>query len=109
MDNFSLIDEETTDEVKCFAQIAEECVSLYSKKNHDYGNSFDESLDKLGQVAAVTRIYDKTNRLVNLIAKENKNQVNESLDDTLIDLACYAIMTLSYRRRNKINVEFDKK
>ncbi|WP_416389590.1 nucleotide modification associated domain-containing protein [Peptoanaerobacter stomatis] len=44
-------------------------------------------------ISAVTRISDKTNRLQSLCV--NKQQVkDESIKDTLMDLANYAIMTL---------------
>ena len=82
-----------------FIQVASDCLTLYAAKTHDYGNSFDEAMNKLGMPYAVGRLYDKMNRLVNLCGKEDSAQVkDESLDDTLMDLANYAIMTLSYRR-----------
>lgn len=99
-----------TSEVKRFTDIAVECIELYAKKNADYGNSFDVNMDKFGDVVATIRIGDKYSRLEQLTKSGNKANVNdESIDDTLIDLACYAIMTLSYRRRNKINVGYNKK
>lgn len=98
-----------TSEVRCFTDIAIECIELYAKKNADYGNSFDANMDKFGNVVATIRIGDKYSRLEQLTKSGNKANVNdESIDDTLIDLACYAIMTLSYRRRNKLNVESNK-
>lgn len=35
------------------------------------------------------------------MGKEDEMQINESIEDTLIDLACYSVMTLSYLRRKK--------
>jgi hypothetical protein len=66
----------------------------YKKKNHDYGNSFDESLDKFGLVASAVRLSDKLNRFNNLINKEN--QVDESIRDTLLDAANYCVMTVMW-------------
>lgn len=66
---------------------------IYKAKNHDYGDSFGETFKKLGLVSAVTRISDKTNRLQSLCTKEQKVN-DESIKDTLIDLANYAIMTI---------------
>lgn len=74
-------------------EICKELNSLYKAKNHDYGDSFGETFDKLGIISAVTRITDKVNRLQSLCTKEQKVQ-DESIKDTLIDLANYAIMTL---------------
>ena len=65
---------------------------MYSRKNHDYGDSFGETFKKLGLISAVTRISDKVNRLVSLSTKDAK--VDESLEDTLLDLASYSVMTL---------------
>lgn len=67
--------------------------TLYKMKNADYGDSFGETYEKLGIVSAVTRISDKTNRLQNLCVNKNKVK-DESIRDTLVDLANYAIMTV---------------
>ncbi|NFH34431.1 DUF1599 domain-containing protein [Clostridium sporogenes] len=72
------------------------CVDLneiYKHKNHDYGDSFGETYKKLGIISAVTRITDKVNRLQSLAIKEQKVK-DESIEDTLKDLANYSIMTL---------------
>ena len=87
-----------TDEVIQFANEAKQCVELYYKKNHDYGNSFDKGMDNIGIAYGVGRIYDKMNRLVTLTKKEAQVK-DESIDDTLRDLACYSMMMLAYRKR----------
>ena len=91
-------DELCTDEVVQFANEAKQCVELYSRKNHDYGNSFDKGMDNIGIAYGVGRIYDKMNRLVTLTKKEAQVK-DESIDDTLRDLACYSMMMLAYRKR----------
>lgn len=73
--------------------ICEELNKIYKDKNHDYGDSFGETYKKLGIISAVTRLTDKINRLQNLCTKEQKVK-DESIKDTLMDLANYAIMTL---------------
>ena len=66
----------------------------FCKKNSDYGNSFEESLDKHGIVASVVRMGDKMNRLESLTDDSRTQQVDsESLLDTLEDLSNYAAMT----------------
>lgn len=67
-------------------------------KNADYGNSFSKSYEKHGLVSAVIRLEDKLNRLESLL--KNEAQVNESIDDTLLDIAGYAILTLIARGDN---------
>ena len=91
-------DELCTDEVVQFANEAKQCVELYSRKNHDYGNSFDKGIDNIGMAYGIGRIYDKMNRLITLIKKEAQVK-DESIDDTLRDLACYSMMMLAYRKR----------
>lgn len=96
------IDESLCDEqVETFVSIVKEMTELYAKKNHDYGNSFDEGCDKIGTGYPLGRLLDKMNRLIACMGKEDEMQVNESIEDTLTDLACYSVMTLSYLRRKK--------
>ena len=89
------------DKVETFSKIVTEMTELYAKKNHDYGNSFDEGCDKIGTGYPLGRLLDKMNRLIACMGKEDTMQVNESIEDTLTDLACYSVMTLSYLKRKK--------
>ena len=82
--------------------ICEKLNEIYVNKNHDYGNSFWETFRKLGIISAVTRITDKTNRLQSLCRKQQKVN-DESIRDTLIDLANYAIMTIIELDEEKYN------
>lgn len=94
-------DELKTPEVVDFAETAKECIDLYSKKNHDYGNSFDKGMNAIGPAYGVGRIYDKVNRLITL-SKNTETAIavtDESIEDTVKDLACYSIMTLCYIKR----------
>lgn len=93
-------DELCTDEVLQFAEEAKQCTKLYSEKNHDYGNSFDKGMDTIGMAYGVGRIYDKVNRLITL-TKENSVVKDESIDDTIRDLACYSIMMLKYLKHQR--------
>lgn len=66
----------------------------FCHKNHDYGNSFEESLDQFGIVASIVRMGDKMKRLESLTDDSKTQQVgSESLLDTLEDLSNYAAMT----------------
>ena len=89
------------DKVEMFSDIVTEMTELYAKKNHDYGNSFDEGCDKIGTGYPLGRLLDKMNRLIACMGKEDEMQINESIEDTLTDLACYSVMTLSYLKRKK--------
>ena len=75
-------------------KICEELNSLYEKKNHDYGDSFHLSFLEEGMAMPRIRLGDKLNRF-KALTRGNKQEVSdESVRDTLIDLANYAIMTI---------------
>ena len=80
--------------VEQFRQIAEEITDLYEMKDRAYGNSFGETYEKLGIISAVTRISDKYNRLCSLAVNKDIDNLGESLEDTLKDMAAYCIMTI---------------
>ena len=73
--------------------ICEELTALYRKKNHDYGDSFHITYEKWGLPMAAIRLSDKLQRFETLIRKESEVK-DESIRDTLIDLANYAILTV---------------
>jgi len=82
------------DKVKLHSEICTEINELYAKKNHDYGDSFHQTFVEEGMAMARIRLGDKFNRFKTL-SRGNEQQVNdESIRDTLIDLANYAIMTV---------------
>ena len=71
----------------------EELWTTFCKKNHDYGNSFEQSLDKHGLIAGVVRMEDKMNRISTLVDGHKQAEVaSESLADTLRDLSNYSAM-----------------
>lgn len=83
-------------------QITEELNDTYKRKNNDYGDSFAQVRQRVDN-AILVRLWDKLLRLETLM-KGTEQQVNdESIEDTLADLANYAIMELVERRAaNKI-------
>lgn len=86
--------------VKDFKDITNNMFDTYIKKNHDYGNSFDKSLDKYGLIASAVRLSDKMNRIDSLI-KEEAMVKDESLTDTFLDMANYCIMTVMWLNKHK--------
>lgn len=78
--------------------ICEELNEIYARKNHDYGDSFGKGYAEYGMTMAVIRLEDKLNRLKSLI-KADPLVKDESINDTLMDLANYAIMTVIERER----------
>lgn len=90
-----------TEDVNHFTNKAVECIELYAKKNHDYGNSFEKGCNDIGQAYAIGRLYDKMNRLVNVSRSESEVK-DESIEDTLKDLACYSLMYLAYLNKKRV-------
>lgn len=89
-------------------QAHDELLSIFEKKNADYGNSFEESLEKHGIIAAIVRMEDKMGRLNSLTKKGAEQKVsNESLVDTLKDLSNYALMTAVWLEEGETNELFD--
>ena len=94
---------ENMDNLVDHAGICAELTNTYRKKNADYGNSFSRAVEKYGLVSALTRISDKFNRLESLILHKEQEVKDESVQDTLLDLANYCIMTVMEIRKNGIN------
>ena len=84
------------DNVKVHDRICLELNNIYEKKNADYGNSFENSLDKHGLIAAIVRMDDKMNRVTTLNKTAEQLVNDESVRDTLMDLANYAIMSVMW-------------
>ena len=82
-------------------------MDLYLPKNAAYGDSFHKLYSDLGIISAVTQISHKYNRLVNLAKDKNADTLaaDESITDTLLDLANYCILTAMEieREQNKEN------
>lgn len=79
--------------VRYFRNVAVDLADLYKRKNEAYGDSFGRSVEKYGPISALTRISDKFNRLESLILGAGNHVPDESIFDTLLDLAAYGIMT----------------
>ena len=78
-----------------FRGIAEKIIGLHERKNHDYGNAAHESYKEFGLVSYVIRLNDKMKRLKSLTKPGAEQLVaDEKIEDTLMDLAAYAIMAI---------------
>ena len=85
-------------------------LETFKRKNHDYGNSFEKSLDTFGLVAGIVRMNDKFERLVSLNDPSKDAQIaSESLVDTLEDLSNYAAMAACWLKRKKERITAIKK
>lgn len=88
--------------INSFENITKEMLDLYLKKNADYGDSFSRSLDEDGLLVSKIRLNDKLSRFSKLITlNDHGGQVkDETIEDTLIDLANYAVMTIKWLREH---------
>lgn len=95
--------ENKIDNKKEFKAILDQMNDIYIKKNNDYGDSFNKTCDKFGLTASLIRMTDKLNRFEQLINPLTRLRCqDESIEDTLIDLANYAILTVLYQKQFKI-------
>ena len=75
--------------------LCRELNDIYAKKNADYGDSFHTTYAEEGMAMPRIRLADKLSRFKKLSRNQTDIQVkDESIRDTLIDLANYAIMTV---------------
>ena len=89
------------DNIEKFKKITAEMANLYEEKNRNYGNSFDKSLDEDGLLVSKIRLGDKFNRFSSLLKQQSEGTKEESIKDTLIDLANYAIMSIMWMENQK--------
>lgn len=66
---------------------------LYITKNKDYGSSVRDTYIKYGFTSYLVRLEDKLNR-ARIISQGEAKVSDEKLEDTLLDLANYAILAV---------------
>lgn len=84
-----------------FKLYTDKLAATLQEKNQAYGDSFTESVDKFGKTVIAVRLSDKFNRICNLIKRGELKENDESLEDTLLDMAGYAILGLKYLEEHK--------
>ena len=87
--------------------IAAECVRLLDEKQKDYGPG---NISRFGVKGLSVRLYDKVERLANLLVDRNESPKNESLEDTFKDIANYGLIGLMLLRDewpSEEQLEFD--
>lgn len=87
---------EMMDNVQYHEKLCKELNDLYAKKNRDYGNSFHDTYLEEGLAMSRIRLSDKLARFKKLshLCDYEGAVEDESIRDTLIDLANYALMTV---------------
>lgn len=89
-------------------QICKELTDIYTRKNHDYGSSYGNTRKKYSD-AIMIRLSDKFYRLETLFRGAKAQVSDESIVDTLMDMANYCIMEIIEMRseNEKTNKNID--
>lgn len=78
------------------AIVLKEMFTLWQRKHHDYGSG---NIGILGERGIFVRMFDKMQRLLQLVWKEKSASVsNESVNDTYLDMAVYSVIAILVRR-----------
>ena len=85
--------EQPTGDADAFRDITNGMYDTFKAKNHDYGNSFAELFKECGMTYAYGHMAEKLKRVKSLMSDEAKVK-GESMRDSLLDLANYAILTI---------------
>lgn len=75
--------------------VLKEMKDTYDRKNSDYGNSFEKTLNEFGLTPGIAQIYHKFERVKQLV-KSPDAKVNESMRDSLLDMCNYIAMTVAW-------------
>lgn len=86
--------------IKVHGELLKKLATLYSTKNADYGDSVSETYKRYGLTSFLVRMEDKLNR-VRTLDKQDAKVSDEKLEDTLLDLANYALLAIIELKVNK--------
>lgn len=79
---------------QAFADVQQDLLQLFRRKNSDYGDAFEVH----GPVGCVIRIGDKLTRLTTIDRNKVEIVQDESMQDTLLDLANYCTLAVMLLR-----------
>ena len=80
--------------VQKFVEKCKIMADIYERKNKKYGNSFTKTYQEYGKPVLCIRLEDKLSRIKQLLLNGQEGTADESVTDTLIDMANYAIMAV---------------
>lgn len=93
------------EEIQLFEKLTKEMSQTFAKKRNDYGQTTTETFKKFGPVSMLVRMYDKIGRLESLLINNRENMVGEKVEDTLLDLANYALIAILELRKHERHCE----
>lgn len=79
---------------QAFVEVNQELLDMFIKKHRDYGKG---NILANGELGISMRITEKVERIKHLLLS-GKTPTNETLDETWIDIAVYAVIGALYRR-----------
>lgn len=91
----------TIPETNSFKNYTDHLAEILQEKNDAYGDSFTKSVDEDGLLVLKIRLGDKFNRVSSLIKKGELKENDESLEDTLLDMAGYSILGLKWLKEHE--------
>lgn len=83
--------------IELHKQICGNMHNTYKAKNADYGDSFAKVRREYPEAICI-RLMDKLERLKTLYKGGEQQVKEESIDDTLLDIANYAVMEILERK-----------
>ena len=84
-----------------YSNILKRMDDTHTRKNNDYGDAAYQGYKKYGDYYFMVQLHNKLSRLESLTIGNKTQQVKEeSIDDTLLDMANYAVMYLESRHRD---------
>jgi len=89
------------DYLREFQALTTKMLEITTKKNNDYGGTSDpfKNFRSFEELGILVRMSDKFARLRTAIVEKRAFEVaDESIEDTCLDLANYALLLLCYRR-----------
>lgn len=84
-----------------FKKITQQLTDTFIKKNHDYGNAFFEDLDDEGDFGPSRYAIGNKWRRFKQLSMTGTAMVAESIEDTLLDMANYCIMSVIWLRKKR--------
>ena len=84
-----------------YSSILRQMDETHTRKNNDYGDAAYQGYKKYGPAYFLVQLHNKLSRLESLTINNRSRMVkDESIDDTLLDMANYAVMYLESRHRD---------
>ena len=86
------------DFMNLYNSIVDNMKDVCNQKNTDYGTSVQDTYEKFGDISYIVRLHDKWNRINSLMEKGKAEVKDESIDDTILDMANYLLLWLTSRK-----------